>query len=147
MTALELIKQIETRDIQKIRGATWEIITRKAERDLILQLVPFISNIQNAIHDLEMGGAFAPNKRFVDYALRVIEHHRDKNTCPCILNMQMECINPKEEEKRGNARFYAETVMDGVYVDYYSVECVHCNQKFKVIEREYHYTWWGWSPA
>ena len=34
---------------------------------------------------------------------------------------------------------------DGHYVDFYTCACLHCGARYRVIEREYHYTWWGWS--
>ena len=62
-----------------------------------------------------MGGMFAPNQRFIDFAVKTIEFHKEDKECSCALfaekyklandvvdrELQYDCFNPnKEVEKR-----------------------------------------------
>lgn len=91
-----------------------------------------------------MGGAIAPNKRFVDFAIKIIEFHKDRLDCPCHLyDDSYECFNPAKEVEKGHITITSEVSAN--YSADYVVTCNRCKNEFDVIEREYHYTWWKWT--
>lgn len=147
MSTHQLLSDLTSRDVQRIRHATWEIIKRRHDRSFIASFVEHIENIRNATEGLEMGGMIAPNRRFVDCCLKVLEFHRDEIGCTCILNRELECFDPTDEEKQGNIAITNTVYCDNSnYVDYYMVECKNCSRKFKVTEGDYHYRYWNWQP-
>lgn len=85
--------------------------------------------------------AIAPNDRFVKKVIKVLEFYKFKQGCSCCLLDRND--NPNNYETID----IKETVhyKDSNWVDYYMAECKKCNQKYKVYEREYHYTWWDWQ--
>jgi len=93
-----------------------------------------------------MGGVFAPNQRFVDFAIKVIEFHRDSNECVCNLYLG-HGVDPNKEVAKGNVKILETVRMDGKWVDFYTVGCEKCSDKYKVIERESHHMWWEWAKA
>ncbi len=93
-----------------------------------------------------MGGAFAPNQRFIDFAIRTIEFHRDSTVCPCCLYLE-HGVDPQKEAKRKRIQIKNTVTMEGGWVDYYMADCTRCGDLYNIIEREYHFTWWQWKRA
>ena len=78
-------------------------------------------------------------------ALARLEHVRDQRGCLCALYPSSQFNNPGQEAERGHVQVLETRLADGHYVDFYTCACLHCGARYRVIEREYHYTWWGWS--
>ncbi len=93
-----------------------------------------------------MGGAFAPNKRFVDFAIRTIEFHRDSDECPCCLYLE-HGVDPNQEVKKKMITITDTVRIEDKWVDFYLAECARCRKEFKILERESHYMWWDWQEA
>jgi hypothetical protein len=139
--------------------ASCEIISLGQNRDKILPLIKHLTEIKQKTAGLNMGGGFAPNQRFIDFAIKTIEFHKENKGCPCALfvekfkltgdsidrEIQYECTNPNEEAEKGNVKILDIVHIEKKWVDYYLAECLRCGQKFKVEEREYHYIWWKWT--
>jgi hypothetical protein len=145
MTTKEIISAITSRDTHLVWQSSCEICSLAQDREKIVPLIPYLPEIKSKTKGLNMGGGFAPNQRFIDYAIRVIEFHRDYNECPCKLYAGHEMIDPKKEEEKGFVKIRDTVLLEGNWIDYYKVECTRCGHLHKVIERDYHYTWWGWS--
>ncbi|MCU0237940.1 MAG: hypothetical protein MUC29_00730 [Pyrinomonadaceae bacterium] len=146
MKTSEILENITSRDTHKVWLSVCEIISLGQNREKILPLIEHLPEIIEKTKDLKMGGMFAPNQRFIDFAIRTIEFHRDNNSCPCTLFTE-HGIDPQKEFEKGNIEI-TETVYDeGKWVDYYSAHCQKCSQKFKIIERESHYIWWAWEKV
>lgn len=106
-----------------------------------------------------MAGAFAPNQRFIDFAVVTIEFYKTVGKCPCALftekfkltkdvfkrKIQYEGFNPNKEAEKGNVKILDTVYIDNNWIDYYLVECEKCTAHYKVEEREGHYTFWSWK--
>jgi hypothetical protein len=147
MTTEQILEHITSRDTHKVWLSSCEIISIGQDRDKISPLIKHLPEIKEQTKGLDMGGAFAPNQRFIDFAIRTIEFHRDSAECTCNLYPEHESIDPHREVEKGNIQILSTTRIENKWVDYYSAVCKKCGQEFKIIEREYHYTWWGWTPV
>ncbi|MCP4326189.1 MAG: hypothetical protein GY787_31000 [Alteromonadales bacterium] len=146
MNTVQIVEEITSRDTHKVWSSSCYIISIGQDRESILPLVEFLPEIIKKTSNLDMGGAFAPNQRFIDFAVKTIEFHRDNKKCPCCLYLD-HGVDPKKELTKGNILITNITRIDGKWVDFYNVDCAKCNDKYKVIERESHYMWWEWSKA
>ena len=145
MNTEEIITEISSRDKRRVWAAACEIIEHAQDRDEIAPLIPYLSSIKKKTRGLKMGGALAPNKRFVDYAIKIIEFYKTSTDCPCVLYLDYEMHDPKKEVLKANVKIIDETKIEDKWIDYYLLECNRCNKRFKVIERMGHYTWWKWE--
>jgi len=157
MTTQEIIENISSRDIHKVWESACEIIKFGQDHLVIAPLIEYLPLIKNSTLNLDMGGAFAPNRRFVDFAIVTIEFHQSGKKCSCALftkkfkltkdpfnrKIAYESFNPNKEFEKGNVKIL-DTVNMNNYVDYYLVECNKCATHYKVEEREGHYTFWQW---
>ena len=158
MTTQEIIKKITSLDTHKVWESAGEIIKLGQDRSKIEPLIEHLPEIKDATANLDMGGAFAPNQRFIDFAITTIEFHKDRKDCPCALytekykltndvykrELQYESFNPNKEAEKGNIKIEDTTLIDNNWIDYYMVECTKCHTQFKVEEREGHYMFWNW---
>ena len=140
----KIIQEIISRDTHKVWSSSCHVISTGQDRNSILPLIEYLPVIREKTKNLEMGGAFAPNQRFIDFAIRTIEFHRDCETCPCCLYLE-HGVDPNNEVSRGNVSIANITRIDGKWIDFYDISCTRCNQKYKVIERDSHFKWWKWS--
>ncbi len=159
MTIEEILQDIISRDTHKVWGASCEIISNAHNYEKIKPLVNHLPLIKEKTINLNMGGAFAPNQRFIDFAIKIIEFYKEQKECPCSLytekykltndvvdrELQHESFNPKKEEEKGNVRIINTVLINEKWIDYYLVECLKCQTQFKVKEREGHYMFWYWS--
>lgn len=96
-----------------------------------------------------LGGAVAPNKRFVDLTLKIIEFHKRGTDCPCRLyplSGEDSIYNPKEQAEQGNVSII-ETLHGGNsnFAEYsYIAECSRCKRRYKITEKLYHFVCWKW---
>ena len=155
----EILEKITSQDAHLVWKASCEIISFGQNRDRILPLIEHLEKIITKTAGINFGGAFAPNRRFVDFAIETIKFHKENVECPCALfvkkykltndqtdkEIQYEFINPNEEFEKRNVRISDTVYTEKKWIDYHLVECLRCGQKFKVIERDYHYKWWGWT--
>lgn len=145
MTPEEIIKDITSCDTTKVWSASCEIISIGQSRDKIQPLIKHLPLIKEKTKGLEMGGAFASNQRFVEYAIRIIAFHQSPGGCTCELYTDTyECNDPAKEVTKGNVTL-VDTKMANNWIDHYILQCKSCGQRFKTIERDGHYTWWQWS--
>ncbi len=150
LTAKQVMDDFCSRDPGRVRSAAHEILARSQDPEYLRPLTRHMLKLKLRTRGLELGGLLAPNQRFVDFALQVLEFHKKGVGCPCALYpMSGDSIYSfPMEVKRGNLTVL-DTVLsdDGPYVDHYLAECPRCGQKYEVIEREYHYTWWRWTAV
>lgn len=146
MTTAEIIENITSRDTHRVWSSACEIISLGQGREKILPLIEYLPDIIEKTKGLKMGGIFAPNQRFVDFAIRTIEFHRDSQSCSCTLFTE-HGVDPHKEVEKGNIESSETVYEQGNWVDYYLANCRKCGQKFKIIERESHYMWWAWEKV
>jgi hypothetical protein len=108
-------------------------------------LAAHLAEIREATTGIPLGGALHPNSAHLNDALARLEHVRDQRGCLCALYPSSQFNNPGQEAERGHVQVLETRLADGHYVYFYTCACLHCGARYRVIEREYHYTWWGWS--
>ena len=142
LTTKEIVNKIASKDPHQIRESSCAIIDMGQDREAIKPLLGLTDKIEGLTKGIELGGAFAPNSRFVSGAIKILKFHRDSNECTYQLyNSQ----NPNDEVKKGYLAIRNITRIDGKWVDYYEASCTRCQQKFQIEEREGHYMWWAWK--
>ncbi len=140
MQATQILADLTSRDVSKVRLAACEIISFGHDRDKVLPFATHVPEILEKTRGLKMGGIFAPNQRFVDHAVEIIKFHSEKEACPCALyvDYSYECYDPNREAEKHLISLQQKD-------DFYLCECLKCGRSFKVFEREGHYTWWEWQ--
>lgn len=141
MTAL--FDDITSRDTKRVWASACAIIKLRADSELRM-LALNLDEIRSKTEDLALGGAVFPNAEHLKFALRKLEYFRDGQGCLCNLYPEYLMFDPEREQAAGNVRILETIHIDGKWVDYYKCACTKCGAAFKVEEREYHYTWWGW---
>lgn len=142
MTTEEIVENIISGDQRKVRLSAVEIFRLCQKRKQILPLVSHLPEIQSKTKGLEMEESY---QRVVDFAIRTLQFYRDGHECPCHLYMEFEAFNPDREKARGNVRILSFARLDNRHIEFYTVRCLKCGQVFKVIERDYPCTSWGWT--
>ncbi|WP_426341452.1 hypothetical protein ACN9MZ_06770 [Pseudoduganella sp. S-14] len=107
-------------------------------------LASILDEITASTKKLSLGGVVFPNDKHLQFALRKLRFHRGREGCLCRLYPEYLMFDPNQEQAAGNVRIEGITYLEGNWVDFYQCSCATCGTAFKVEEREYHYTWWGW---
>lgn len=139
----EFLEEILSGDTHKVWSSSCYIMHMSQNEEKVREFIPYLEEIKRKTENLVMGGGLAPNKRFVDKAIRTIEFYKNGTGCSCCL------LGEEDNPNKYETIDVKETVnfKNSTYVDYYFVECKKCKQKYKVKEREYHYFWWEWIPC
>lgn len=145
MTTIEIVNRISSKDSHQIWESSCEIISLGQDREAIKFLIKLANQIDNLTKNIEIGGAFAPNKRFITAAVKTLEFHRDSKECTCQLYGIHDCMNPNNEVKKRFLNIDNIVRIEGNWIDYYEASCTRCHQKFQIEEREGHYMWWTWK--
>lgn len=143
-----ILEDLLSRDPQRIWSASCEVIHLGQERTRILPLVPYLTEIGRAAEHTVLGGGLAPDRRFVDMALRTIRFHRDSEDCPCCLYPlpgDDGIFDPQEEMERGYVRIL-DRMLDEHHTGDYLVQCTRCGRTFQIIQEWGHFVWWRWTP-
>lgn len=142
-----VLKDLTSQTYELVKNASWEIINHRYDREYIGFFIPHLVLIHATTDDLDMGhGMVMSNKRFVNAAVKTIELFRDGVQCPCVLHRELECFNPDVEEGSGHIIVVDRIFAHSNYIDYFIVECKHCQQRYKVTENDYHFRYWDWQP-
>jgi hypothetical protein len=144
MNTDEILENITSRDTHKVWLACCEIIELGQEPEAIVPLTSHLSEILSATNNLDMGGKFYPNKRYVDLALRTINFHACQFGCPCALYVGQNS-DPKNEEIKGYVKIIESVCSGNSWADFYRIYCNRCGQKFIVRQDEYHFPSWHWK--
>lgn len=103
MTTEETIEKITSGNTHYIWEASCAIIAKSQGFKEISPLIDFLPVIIEKTKNLEMGGALAPNQRFVDNAIRIIKFYKNSSECSCELYIgSYDSNDPKKEQKKGN---------------------------------------------
>ncbi|GAB5523200.1 MAG: hypothetical protein Roseis2KO_10720 [Roseivirga sp.] len=145
MTTEEIINKISSKDSHQIWESSCAIIALSQDRVATKPLLYLTDKINDLTKEIKLGGAFASNERFVMGAIKTLEFHRDSKECTCHLYGIHECMNPKNEVKKGYLSINNVARIKGKRVDHYEASCTRCKQKFRIEDREGHYIWWSWK--
>jgi len=144
MTTREIINKISSKDSHQIWESSCGIIALGQDREAIKPLLGLTNKIDDLTKGIELGGAFAPNSRFLSGAIETLKFHRDSDSCTCALYGLHDCMDPNKEVDKEFIKIDNIIRIEDKWVDYYEATCTRCNQKFRVEEREGHYMWWAW---
>ncbi|MDQ1832984.1 hypothetical protein [Massilia scottii] len=139
-----ILADILSRDPIRVWSASGAII-HLWDRAALDMFAAHLADIQRATSGLALGGAVFPNAEHLKFALRKLAYHRDTAQCLCALYPDYLMYNPQKEQKAGNVRIDAVTPAEGGWGEDIDCTCCRCGTRFKVEERESHYTWWGWK--
>ena len=112
-----------------------------------MRLAAHLDQIRESTRNIPLGGALRPNSSHLHFAIRKLEYVKESGGCLCTLYEMDDLYNPEKEQQSGNIRIIATTLTDGRCVDCYECECAECGARYRVEEREYHYTGWAWKRA
>lgn len=143
-TAESMLQDLLSGDSTRILTACGAIL-RNWDLQFLTELASHVPEIREKTKDVALGGALHPNSAHLANAIRRMEFARDCQGCLCTLYADDQFSNPSQESDRGHVKILETKLQDGNYVDYYICECQHCGARHQVTERDYHYTWWGWS--
>ncbi len=139
-----LLQDITSGDAHKIWASSCAIIYLR-DPHVLDMLSSHLSEIQETTRGIALSGAFFPNSKHLNFAICKLDYHKNKRGCLCRLYPDYSMYDPKQEEKEGNVRVFATSYLEGGWIDAYTCTCALCGTEFRVEEREYHYTWWGWE--
>ena len=139
-----LLEDITSCDPMRIWSSACAIIKLRDTPELD-RLATHLGEIESATRNVGLGGALFPNSVHLRFALRKLAYHRDHPGCLCRLYPEYLLYNPQQEAATGNVRIDDVTYLDGNWVDAYTCTCLVCGARYRVEERESHYTWWGWK--
>src|SRR5687768_6049052 len=137
-----IVDDMISKDVQRIRDASCWIIYAGQNRNVLKPLLPFIEQMRAETQNLNLGGMFAPNQRFPEYAIKTLEFHRDSSECTCKLYTgRYDGFDPDEELKADNIEIISRSD------DKYSlvVRCKKCNELYDVYMRWGHYIFHNWK--
>ncbi len=139
-----LLEDLTSGDSMRIWSSACAIIKLRNAQTLDC-LTAHLGEIEDKTKHVALGGALFPNSVHLRFALRKLAYHRDHPDCLCRLYPEYLLYNPQQEAAAGNVRIDDVTYLDGNWVDAYTCTCLVCGARYRVEERESHYTWWGWK--
>lgn len=145
MTTKEIINKMSSKDSYQIWEASCEIIALGQDRRAIKPLLELTHKIDDLTLGVALGGAFAPNSRFLDAAKKTLEFHNNSEACTCVLYGLHEGMDPNKEVDKGFLKIEKIVRRENKWVDYYEALCIRCCKKFQIEEREGHYKFWTWK--
>lgn len=108
------------------------------------QLSQHLGEIQRATRELDLGGAFFPNRLHLEQALHTLEAWRD-GRCRCTLYPGYLFCDPHREQAAEQVEIVSSAPPDWFMT--YRCRCPRCLREYEVEQGESHHTWWQWRPA
>jgi hypothetical protein len=143
---MDLLADLLSRDATRVWSASCAIRTLRDSEEL-RRLSQHLDHIRQSTSTVQLGGALRPNSSHLKFALSKLVFVAKSEECLCQLYAADNLFDPNREGQDGNVRILSQVLVENNYVDHYMCECVLCGAKYRVEEREYHYTWWAWCPA
>jgi len=148
----KIVRDLTSRDTQRIRKAGLLVIQGSQSEKAIESLLPYLRQIKKSTAGLRLGGAFASNDRFYKFPIEILEFYKDrasfwnrnrKCTCTLYLSKSYEGYNPEKESDHESIELV--TKLKGNWTHDYEMKCLKCNESYYVSERHYHMIWWHWE--
>ncbi|MFT3745989.1 MAG: hypothetical protein QM785_17095 [Pyrinomonadaceae bacterium] len=141
---MSLLDDLISKDPKRIWEASCAIRTLR-DPEQLATLSRSLNLIRSSTKGVYLGGMTRPNSSHLDFAIRKLEFAASSDDCLCTLYLMDDLYDPKGEEREGNILITETVNADGGWIDHYICECSLCDGRFRVEEREYHYTWWSWK--
>jgi len=121
------------------------VIRHLRDRAELSALIDDLDLIKRSTRNLKLGGMLRPNSTHLEFAIRKLEFVRDSGRCFCLLYTHDDMFDPEREQTSGNILIESTVKTPDGFVDHYVCVCLICRSRYRVTEREYHYTWWKWE--
>lgn len=133
MTKEDILKEFLSGDSHKIWSASGMVIKSViTDRDVIEALVPYLDEIKKATRNIDYGGAFRPNQRYINKALTVIEKSKGKE---CLCEYAFTDYGQSVDSLKNFGFVILSEEKDG-FVVRGEVECPKCRQRY-IAEEEF----------
>jgi len=140
----EIINMLTSREVDSIRESGWFVIRNSQNPNVIKPLVPYLEELSSKTQNLKLGGGFASNNRFAEYAVKIINYYATQSSCSCGIFPDIGLdLDPREEYN--NVNILETQRIENKWIDYYIVACKKCGQNFKVFERDGHWVFYEWK--
>lgn len=141
---MSILEDLISRDATRVWTACGTIRHLRAGPELS-ELVSELDLIKRSTRNLKLGGMLRPNSTHLAFAIRKLEFVRDAEGCFCLLYTFDDMFDPERERTAGYVEIESVVKSEDGFIDYYLCNCMVCGARFRVVEREYHYTWWKWT--
>jgi hypothetical protein len=128
------------------------VIRNSQNEKVIKSLIPYLNKIKQSTDGLNLGGAIAPNNRFYQFPIEIIEFYKKREsiwninkkcTCNLYLSKNYQDFNPEKEAENESIEMVIK--IKGNWTQDYELNCLKFNEQFYVSERHYHWIWWHWE--
>ena len=144
LVADEILEDLLSRDPHRIWSGCGAVRQLRDRAELVL-LAEHAPEIRKATKGVNLGGMLRPNAVQLEHAFRILEFAARSADCLCGLYTTDDAYDPNREAENGHVRILETVLTADRWVDYYRCQCASCGKKYRVTEREYHYTWWRWE--
>ncbi|ALO17247.1 hypothetical protein L21SP5_03646 [Salinivirga cyanobacteriivorans] len=145
MNIKEIVLDMTSRDLHRIRKSGTEIINNSQNEDQIKKLFPYRDEIYESTRNLR----FTVNNVFYEFPIVIIDHHiklkdNQGGICSCDLYLgAYSHFDPNVEKNNESMAFLVKGIGD--YTHVYGLQCKKCDKRYHVSERHYHYIWYKWE--
>jgi hypothetical protein len=143
---MNILEKLTSKDSHQIWSASCDI-AKCTDIDELKALSDHLDSIMESTKGINLGGGFCPNSYHLEFALKKLEYVKRSAGCLCSLYPEYMFYSPVKEQDSGCITIDKAVEIDGKWNDYYLCHCNQCLSKFKVKEREGHFTWWAWQKV
>lgn len=130
-------------DPDRVLSASWDIVNLRDKKQLKI-LCENLEEIKFKTSGIELGGSIAPNQRVLDQAIAKLKQLMISDVCFCVFYPRGENFNPRMEAERGYVEIKEEKRNKSGWIEFTECFCSECGTRYKVYEKEYHFTYWEW---
>jgi hypothetical protein len=141
---MSILEDLTSKDSHRIWSGACEVRNLR-DRGELARLASHLDEIRESTRLVPLGGALRANSSHLTFAIRKLQFVVDSSDCLCALYEMDDLYNPETEKTAGHVRIIGTVLTGEKWVDHYECECIDCGARFRVEEREYHYTWWSWK--
>ena len=142
----EILNGLTSRDSHKIWSASCEIASLR-DRERLKNIANHIDEIQLLTEGVDLGGMIRSNSSHLNFAINKLKFVLAGDACLCHLYPKRDFYDPDKEQESGNVQIDHKEALEGGWYEYCLVSCLECGNKFKVEEKDYHFSYWVWTDA
>lgn len=137
----EILADFLSKDAARIKFASGKVLQKViTDKEMIESLVSYLTEIRNAVRDIDYGGGFLKNQRYVEKALMVIAESKWKD---CLCEYAFADYGQSVESLQEYGFELLSKAQDG-FVTRGVVECPQCHQRY---EAEEEFTGWHMTSS
>ncbi len=141
-----LLQDLLSGDATRIHAsASWVAVM--FDRTVLDALAPHANRIERACAGVTLGGALLRNQVHLQAALQRLRYSQAQAGCLCALTPKYLFFNPRTLIAQGQMQLLSLQDAEDGWGECHHVACTQCGQRWKAIDREYHYPWWEWKAT